>query len=608
MRRERLTVAAACRLFTVLLTLAFLYSPPREALADRDPGAQPDPHNLQSAPLPRLARSDIGLYRQIFALQERAEWPAADQLIAQLQDHVLLGYVLYQRYMHPTGYRSQFEELRGWLEQYADHPDAARVYGLALRRRPPGAPQPQDPVRGYLAGAGQELQERGALRYRSSLARSPVAEALVEDWRNTIEALAATGRPREAERELHRPEIAPLIDRVEVDLARCIIARGHLAMGDPRRALALAWRAAGRSGRKFPEIHWTAGLSAWRAGRIPLAGWHFAALANADADLVLPAERTRAAFWAARAYLVDMRPALVGHYLRMAGTGRDFYGLLARAILARPLADGAEQIAFEERMLQLLLDYPGARRAIVLGQIGRIAEAEREIRKLAARAAPELMAGLVALAKSLDLPAAQMRLAQSLGRRDGRYDLSALFPVPNWRPATGYTLDRALVFAFMRAESAFDPRAESHRGARGVMQLMPATAQFIAARSDLELPNGNALFEPETNILFGQAYLEHLLQRPSIGDNLIYLAAAYNAGPARVLRWQETLQGVEDPLLFLESIPMREPRVYVKKVLTNLWTYRARLGQAQPSLEALARSRWPTYRALDRQSQVHAWN
>jgi soluble lytic murein transglycosylase len=180
--------------------------------------------------------------------------------------------------------------------------------------------------------------------------------------------------------------------------------------------------------------------------------------------------------------------------------------------------------------------------------------------------------------------------------------------MPSWQPAHGYTLDRALVFAFMRAESAFDPRAESHAGARGLMQVMPATAHYIAMNSDLELPYGNALFEPETSILFGQAYLENLLQRPSIGNNLIFLAVAYNAGPGRVSRWQEKLTGHEDPLLFLESIPMREPRVYVKKVLSNFWTYRARLGQPEPSLEALARNHWPTYRALDQRAQVHAWN
>jgi soluble lytic murein transglycosylase len=377
--------------------------------------------------------------------------------------------------------------------------------------------------------------------------------------------------------------------------------------GDAGRALTLARRAATRSGGALPELHWIAGLAAWRAGRISLAGWHFAALADAGRDLILPAERSRAAFWAARAYLVARRPALVSHYLRVAAEGRDFYGLLARGVLKQRLDQAAEQSTLEAQMLEQLLDYPGARRAIALGQIGQTAQAEREIRKLAARATPELMVGLIALAKSLDLPAAQMRLAQSLGGSGGRHDLAALFPMPSWRPARGFTLDRALVFAFMRAESAFDPRAESHAGARGLMQVMPATAQFIAASSDVELTHGNALFEPETSILLGQAYLEHLLQRPAIGDNLVFLAVAYNAGPARVSRWQETLDG-QDPLLFLESIPMREPRVYVKKVLTNFWIYRARLGQPEPSLEALARGRWPTDRARDRRAELHAWN
>lgn len=605
MLRERLVAAAACGLFAIIVTLASEQAQARPGSDRSEPSSQVARHP-EGLP-PHLGARDIALYRQIFALQEGAEWAPADRLIAQLNDPILLGHVLYQRYMHPTGYRSQFEELSGWLELYADHPDADRVYNLALRRRPAGAPRPQAPVRGYLAGAGQELQERGAVRYRSSTGRAAEADALVKDWQDTIERLAATGRPDEAERELRRPVVAPLVDRVEFDLARAAIAQGYLATGDAGRALVHARRAAARSGHALPDLHWTAGLAAWRAGEIRLAGWHFAALADADSDLVLPAERARAAFWAARAYLVDMRPGLVSHYLRIAATGRDFYGLLARAVLKQPIDKGTERITLQAQMLELLLDYPGVRRAIALGQVGEATQAEREIRKLAARAAPKLMAGLLALAKALDLPAAQMRLAQSLGHSGGRHDLTALFPTPSWQPLSGYTLDRALVFAFMRAESAFDPRAESHAGARGLMQVMPATAQFIAASADLELAHGNALFEPETSIVLGQAYLEHLLQRPSIGDNLIFLAVAYNAGPARVSRWRETLES-EDPLLFLESIPMREPRVYVKKVLTNFWIYRARLGQPQPSLEALAKSRWPTYRTLDRRDQVHAWN
>jgi soluble lytic murein transglycosylase-like protein len=578
---------------------------PAEAAPQPEPAVRA-PGPLESLSPALLGVNDIKLYRQIFRLQEDGDWAAADRLIARLENRVLVGHVLYQRYMHPSGYRSQFAELSAWLESYADHPDADLVYRLATRRRPGGVPQPQDPVPGYLGGAGQELQERGAIRYRSALARTADEDVRVERWRDRIGGLLASGEPAAAEAQLLDPAVVPLVDAVEVDLARWEIARGHLAAGNSYRALVLAGRAAARSGRSVPEIRWTAGLSAWRLGRHHLAAWHFAKLV--DTPSVLPAERARAAFWTARAHLVAMRPQLVSHYLRLAAAGRDFYGLLARGILGQSLTQGSDRVEVAGTLSMRLLDQPAVRRAIALAQVGRSEEAEREIRKLAARATPELMAGLVALAKVLDLPAAQMRLAQSLHGLKGHYDLSALFPMPTWRPTHGFTLDRALVYAFMRAESGFDPRAESHAGARGLMQVLPATAQFIAARADLEQPHANALFEPETSMVFGQAYLEHLLQRPTIGDNLIFLAAAYNAGPGRVAQWRSALAAEDDPLLFLESIPMREPRVYVKKVLTNLWTYRARLGQPQPSLKALARSQWPTYRPLDERAQVHAWN
>jgi soluble lytic murein transglycosylase len=339
-----------------------------------------------------------------------------------------------------------------------------------------------------------------------------------------------------------------------------------------------------------------------------VAACHFAALA--DAPSTLPDERARAAFWAARAYLVAIRPQLAQHYLELAAPGGDFYALLARAVLGRPLADDGQQVALEDILPQILTRFPGARRAAALGQLGEFDRAEQEIRKLAARASADVMSGLIALAQSLDLPAAQMRLAQSLRSSEGRFHFAALYPLPSWQPANGYTVDRALVYSIMRAESAFDPTAESDAGAQGLMQVMPDTARQIAALGVLRTPQADDLFEPETSIQFGQAYLEYLLQWSPIGSNLIYLAAAYNVGPGRVSRWQEQLGIDGDPLLFLESIPMREPRVYVKKVLANLWSYRARLGQPQPELEALAHNRWPRYQALDvhEQQQVHAWN
>ena len=572
-------------------------------MARLEPGPEASTRSATAGP---LSDRDAALYRRIFAVQEKGDWAGADALIAKVRDPLLMGHVQFQRYMHPTAYRSSYAELSAWLERYADHPDADRVYRLAWKRRPAGAGPLSEPVRGYLAGAGQELQELPRLRYRPRTERSAQQEEMVRAWQRGIERLAAQDETSAALAELDRQEIRGLIDDVEADVALWTIAKASFAERRDQEAYRLAARAAKRSGSIVPEMHWLAGISAWRLGRIESAAAHFAALA--EADDAHPAERSRAAFWAARAQLVTGQPELVGHFLGIAAaSSRHFYGLLARAVLGEPLAYNWDEIGLQHRVRRVLMQHAGARRAMALGQIDRTERAEAEIRKLAVRAEPELMTGLIALAESLHLPAAQMRLAQRLGSVQGDHHHGALYPVPRWQPDTGLRLDRALIFAIIRAESAFDPNAESHVGARGLMQVMPATARMMGRVAALGAPIGDALFEPEVSMAYGQAYLEHLLQYRWIGDNLIYVAAGYNAGPGRVREWQKELGTEHDPLVFLESIPMTEPRVYVKKVLTNLWTYRARLGQAQPSLEALAGNRWPTYHALDAKPILYAW-
>jgi len=83
-----------------------------------------------------LGYADRSLYAEIFRLQEDGRWEEADKQITQLSDHLLMGHVLAQRYLHPTDYRSRFDELATWLESYADHPQAQRIYRLALKRKP----------------------------------------------------------------------------------------------------------------------------------------------------------------------------------------------------------------------------------------------------------------------------------------------------------------------------------------------------------------------------------------------------------------------------------------------------------------------------------------
>jgi soluble lytic murein transglycosylase len=587
------------------LLLIFLIVASRGAGA-APPGGDVQPPSASALSAVTLGEADVALYRQIFTAQAKGDWAAADGLIARLDDPLLMGHVLHQRYMHPTAWRSSYAELAGWLERYADHPNADRIHALAERRRPAGARAPQPPLAGYLGGAGQDGQELVRPRWRGSSDRPAAHHQTVQAWQEAIERLVGAGDLNGALAEIERGRGA-LADPVEIGLSRWLVARGAFARGDDAGGLEQAEAAAASAGRAVPEVHWTAGIAAWRLGRIEVAARHFAVLAEAAGGH--PNERARAAFWAARAEVALGRPKAAGHFLGLAAhQPRDFYGMLARAVLGEAAVFGWEGAGLRDNLLEALLRHDGARRAIALGQVGRADLAELEIRKLAARAEPEVLAGLIALAEALHLPATQMRLAQRLTHAAGRLPHGALYPLPLWRPEDGLRLDRALIFAVMRAESGFDPRAESHVGALGLMQVMPRTARWMAGKVQLDLPRTDALLDPATGIAFGQAYLEHLLRHPGIGDNLIFVAAAYNAGPGRVLQWQRERAAEHDPLLFLESIPMTEPRIYVKKVLTNLWSYRARLGQPNPALAALAHNQWPRYQALDEKPVIYARN
>ena len=230
--------------------------------------------------------------------------------------------------MHPTGYRSRFEELSGWLELYADHPDAERVHDLALRRRPAGAPPPQGPVRGYLGGAGQELQERGAIRYRRALLALPrptlwseIGTTRSSSWRHRA---TRRGRARVAP-----PQIASLVDS-RVRSGTLHIARRYLSSGDAPRALTLA-----RAPPPGPQRACRSCMDR-RAGRLAHRPDSSGGLALCSArecrpDRVLPARaRPGGVLGSARVLSSACVPA--GQpLLRIAASGRHFYGLLARA-------------------------------------------------------------------------------------------------------------------------------------------------------------------------------------------------------------------------------------------------------------------------------------
>ena len=158
--------------------------------------------------------------------------------------------------------------------------------------------------------------------------------------------------------------------------------------------------------------------------------------------------------------------------------------------------------------------------------------------------------------------------------------LDLRFPLPLKRTfsqmAQERTMNTSLLYAISRQESALYPQAQSPVGARGLMQLMPATAKETAGKLGVPYRNEQQLFDPAMNIRLGSAYLKRLLD--VYDGNRILAAAAYNAGPGRVKRWRD--QSDNKPMdVWVESIPYKETRNYVQNVLSFDLIYQHKLQQ-----------------------------
>lgn len=555
----------------------------------------------EGARLEVLSSRDARLYSEIFVLQEAGDWAGADSLIARLEDPVLMGHVLFQRYMHPTAYRSRFAELRDWLADHADHPGAERIFRLAERRKPRGAAHPPRPVGpdvpAALLAVEAETVGPGA-GVREHRPTGPNARA-VRTHQRRIAGMVGHGYVTRALAHLEDPAVARLFDPASFDQSLGDIARGYFIYNKDREAFDVAARAANRSGAAVPIAHWWAGLAAWRLGDFDAAAEHFEALARNER--AVPWSQAAGGFWAARAYLVGGRPERVNEMLRLSTNHpRTFYGLLAvRALGLTPAFDWtpADGLGFES---DLLMRLPAARRAIALIQAGQRARAGQELRRFAQSESIPLKRVVLALADRVGLAEVAFRLGSQMERRTGERFDAALFPLPDWRPSEGFRVDRALIYAFVRQESRFKADAVSSAGARGLMQLMPATAAYMAGER-LTAAAKRALFDPAVNLELGQRYLEYLIEDPATRRNLFFIAAAYNGGPGNLRKWRDFAGYNDDPLLFIESIPSRETRIFIERVLTNLWVYRFRTGQPAPSLDAVLSGDWPLYSPLDAQ-------
>ncbi len=261
-------------------------------------------------------------------------------------------------------------------------------------------------------------------------------------------------------------------------------------------------------------------------------------------------------------------------------TARGEAALRARlAALRDPAWTPAEALAFSgtelARATELLVAWGEARRArAFLLRMGELAEDGRG------------RALVAALALRLAVPEAAVAAARQAGRA------GTMLPQAGWPvdapggadPGGGAGgVERSVVLGITRQESSFDPDAVSPSGARGLMQLMPATAQEVARRLGVAASTAALTADPALNVRLGSAYLGGLLARDD--GVLPYAAAAYNAGPGRLREWLangDPAAGGGDMIDWIEMIPVAETRNYVQRVIENVVDYRARLGVAAP--------------------------
>jgi len=541
--------------------------------------------------LPQPLEPQMALrFQRVFALQSRGDIAAAVRESEGLETHSplgagLLGHVLADRFLNPH-YRASVEELKDWLERYPTLPDAPAIYALLARRLPRAAMPPSPPQATAANPAVSESMLGINDTFEPSFPRNPALD-------QTVRVFSRDGNPARALRLLARTKgLTPLYGAI----LRAELARAAFAANKDATAHALATAAWRQSRGEVGLAAYIAGLVAWREDRpAEAARWFDAAAGSVNAPKALFAAGN---FWAARGHraLHDAEGAQI-RLERAASVPRSFYGILAARLFKRQRSARGFGVLGEADVEAIAATEEGSR-AFALLQIHQSQRASAELRQLLIRSqnAPELQGAVLRVAEEaelFDLTAEFGPLVQQRGGdvREAAQEISAL-PVPHLAPRSGFCLNPALIYALARLESNFDAAATSPKGAQGLLQIRPLTAEFLASLTKAQASRP-ALRDPAVNLELGQRYLLHLAGLAEIRGDLLRLLGSYNAGPSAFAHWASAIRDKGDPLLFIEAIPAEQTRLYLQRVLIYTWLYAARFGLSAPSLEALAEGRFP---------------
>lgn len=519
-------------------------------------------------------------YQAIFAAIRADDWATAQAGIDALPAGPLTDVARAELVLAKGSPKTDDGTLSALLATAPDLPEASDLAAIASRR---GLAIPALPVtRGLVrfAGPSKRQSARSQRNDSAAAALSQIATPLLR-----------SDRPSEAEAIVNE-RLADLSPEAQAEWLQRT-AWAYYLSGDDASTRRVADRARTGLGDWPVQASWVAGLAAWRQKDCQAAGTAFEEVSARARD---PEMIAAGLYWASRADMACAHPERVEPRLRSAARMKEsFYGMIAQAALGLS-DDNAGSLRLTANDWSAIGTIANVRRATALAEIGETSLAEDMLRHQAKIGLPRDHESLIHLAARLNLPGTQIWLAQN-GPSGAQLSAAARYPVPTWTPASGWQVDKALVFAHALQESQFKTNATSSAGARGVMQLMPATAQMVARHLGRTI-DPSSLGQPATSIELGQAYLRELADNNGTGGLLPKVIAAYNAGPTSVANWNARGRNLADPLLFIESIPFTETRAYVAIVLRNYWMYQRHTGAGAPSLLAISQGLWPRFPGL----------
>ena len=367
-------------------------------------------------------------------------------------------------------------------------------------------------------------------------------------------------------------------------------ARDMLTKHDADGALAMVNHAGLTAGDEYVDQQFLAGFITLRFAKDAAAALpYFQRLTNAVAR---PISKSRGEYWQGRTYeALSDNASAISHYRLAAGYSETFYGQLAQArIESQPVLHlkQSDVVAGEKSEIEDDALMPQIRVLAELGlatDLRLFAEAEA-----ASHSAPRHLKAFMQALKDWGYPEIAVRLAKNASYT-GVTMLDFTHPVialPEYKGA-GPAPDPAMVHGLIRQETEFNPYAISSAGARGLMQMMPASAQIAAKTGHLPYNRDALLTDQNYNIQLGM--IEFAGHMDHWDQSLLLSAAGYNAGDTNARRWVAALgdprNGAVDPVDFLEQIPFSETRNYVQRVLENSEVYRNRLAGTDKPLQIM---------------------